>query len=63
MDILVLLGGLLVAFIAAGLSCARSYFKKGRLRGMEEATGDYQGDELSLRTCRRNCPGAGGKSR
>jgi hypothetical protein len=37
-DILVVLGGLLVAFVAAGLSCARSYFERGRLRGMEEAT-------------------------
>jgi hypothetical protein len=37
-DILVVLGGLLVAFVIASLSCARSYFKKGRLRGMEEAT-------------------------
>jgi hypothetical protein len=37
-DILVILGGLLVAFVVAGWSCARSYFEKGRLRGMEEAT-------------------------
>jgi hypothetical protein len=29
---------LLVAFVVAGWSCARSYFEKGRLRGMEEAT-------------------------
>ena len=33
-----MLGGLLVAFFAAGWSCAKSYFEKGRLRGMEEAT-------------------------
>lgn len=38
MDILLILGGLLVAFVAAGFSCAKSYFEKGRLRGMEEAT-------------------------
>jgi hypothetical protein len=37
-DILVMLCGLLVALIVAGWSCARSYFEKGRLRGMEEAT-------------------------
>jgi hypothetical protein len=38
LDILLLLGGLLAAFVVAGFSCARSYFEKGRLRGMEEAT-------------------------
>ena len=38
MNILLVLGGLLVAFVVAGFSCARSYFEKGRLRGMEEAT-------------------------
>jgi hypothetical protein len=38
LDILFLLGGLLVAFVVAGFSCARSYFEKGRLQGMEEAT-------------------------
>jgi hypothetical protein len=38
LDILFVLGGLLTAFIAAGFSCARSYFEKGRLQGMEEAT-------------------------
>jgi hypothetical protein len=37
-DILLILGSLLVAFVVAGWSCARSYFEKGRLRGMEEAT-------------------------
>jgi hypothetical protein len=37
-DILFTLGGLLVAFIVAGWSCARSYYEKGRLRGLEEAT-------------------------
>jgi hypothetical protein len=36
-DILFILGVLLVAFVAACWSCARSYFEKGRLRGMEEA--------------------------
>jgi hypothetical protein len=37
-DILFILGVLLVAFVVAGWSCARSYFEKGRLRGMQEAT-------------------------
>jgi hypothetical protein len=37
-DILLLVGGLLVAFVVAAWSCAKSYFEKGRLRGMEEAT-------------------------
>jgi hypothetical protein len=37
-DILFVLSGLLVAFVVAGFSCARSYFEKGRLQGMEEAT-------------------------
>jgi hypothetical protein len=37
-DILFMLGGLLVAFVISALSCARSYFEKGRLQGMEEAT-------------------------
>src|ERR1700730_4127373 len=37
-DILFILGGLHVALIVAGWSCARSYFEKGRLHGMEEAT-------------------------
>jgi hypothetical protein len=37
-DILLILGGLLVAFVVAGCSSARSYFEKGRLRGLEEAT-------------------------
>jgi hypothetical protein len=36
-DILLVLGGLLVAFVVVAFSCARSYFEKGRLRGMEEA--------------------------
>ena len=31
-----MLGGLQLALIVAGWSCARSYFDKGRLRGMEE---------------------------
>ena len=38
MDILVILGGLLLALVVAGFSSARSYFEKGRLQGMEEAT-------------------------
>lgn len=37
MAILVVLGGLLGVFVFAAFSCARSYFEKGRLRGMEEA--------------------------
>ena len=37
-DILVILGGLLLALVVAGFSSARSYFEKGRLQGMEEAT-------------------------
>jgi hypothetical protein len=37
-DILLVLGGLEVALIVAGWSCAKSYFEKGRLRGVEEAT-------------------------
>jgi hypothetical protein len=37
-DILLLLGGLNLALIVAGWSCAKSYFDKGRLQGMEEAT-------------------------
>jgi hypothetical protein len=37
-DILIVLCGLLVALVAAGWSCAKSYFDKGRLQGMEEAT-------------------------
>jgi hypothetical protein len=37
-DILFTLGGLFVALVVAGWSCARSYFDHGRLRGMEEAT-------------------------
>jgi hypothetical protein len=39
-DILFILGGLHVALIVAGWSCARSYFEKGRLHGMEEAIGE-----------------------
>jgi hypothetical protein len=37
-DILLVLGGLNLALIVAGWSCAKSYFDKGRLKGMEEAT-------------------------
>jgi hypothetical protein len=36
-DILLVLGGLLTIFFVAIFSCARSYFERGRLRGMEEA--------------------------
>jgi hypothetical protein len=36
-DFLFMFGGLQVALIIAGWSCARSYFDKGRRRGMEEA--------------------------
>ena len=38
MDILLVLGSLVTALIWVSLSCARSYFETGRLRGMEEAT-------------------------
>lgn len=38
MDALLILGGLLVALVVAGWSCARSYYENGRLRGAEEAT-------------------------
>jgi|ERR1700730_9434504 len=37
-DILLVLGSLVAILIGASLSCARSYFETGRLRGMEEAT-------------------------
>jgi hypothetical protein len=37
-DILLVLGSLVAALIWVSLSCARSYFETGRLRGMEEAT-------------------------
>jgi hypothetical protein len=37
-DILLVFGGLEFALIVAGWSCAKSYFYKGRLRGVEEAT-------------------------
>jgi hypothetical protein len=37
-DILLILGGLLMALLVASWSCANSYFEKGRRRGMEEAT-------------------------
>src|SRR5665213_1955940 len=36
-DILLVLGSLLGLFVLAAFSCARSYFERGRLRGMEEA--------------------------
>ena len=38
MEILFVVGALLCALIASVWSCARSYFEKGRLRGLEEAT-------------------------
>src|SRR4051812_33772716 len=37
-DILLMLGGLLLALVVAGWSSAKSYFEKGRLQGLEEAT-------------------------
>jgi hypothetical protein len=37
-DILFMLGGLQLALIFACWSCGRSYFDKGRLKGMEDAT-------------------------
>jgi hypothetical protein len=37
-EILFILGGMHLALALAVLSCARSYFEKGRRRGMEEAT-------------------------
>jgi hypothetical protein len=36
-DFLFVLGGLSAALVFSAFSCARSYFEKGRLRGMEEA--------------------------
>ncbi len=38
MVILAILSGLLVALLITSWSCAKSYFDKGRLRGVEEAT-------------------------
>jgi hypothetical protein len=40
-DILIILGGLNAALIYAAFSCARSYFEKGRLQGMAEATREF----------------------
>jgi hypothetical protein len=40
MDILAVVAVLLIIFFAASWSSARSYFAKGRLAGMEEATGE-----------------------
>src|SRR5579864_8901412 len=37
MDVLMMLGGLVVALMAAAWSSARSYFESGRRQGMEEA--------------------------
>jgi len=36
-DILLMLGGLIVALMAAAWSSARSYFESGRRQGIEEA--------------------------
>jgi hypothetical protein len=38
MDVLIILCGLLTMLTIVTWSCARSYFEKGRMRGMEEAT-------------------------
>jgi hypothetical protein len=40
LDILLLVGGLTMALVVAGWLSAKSYFEKGRLRGMEEATSE-----------------------
>jgi hypothetical protein len=40
-EILVILGGLIAALVYAAFSSARSYFEKGRLQGMEEATREF----------------------
>jgi hypothetical protein len=40
-DILVILGCLIAALVYSVFSCARSYFEKGRLQGMEEATREF----------------------
>ena len=40
MDILAVVAVLLILFFIASWSSARSYFAKGRLAGMEEATGE-----------------------
>jgi hypothetical protein len=40
MDILAVVAVLLILFFAASFSSARSYFARGRLAGMEEATGE-----------------------
>jgi hypothetical protein len=40
-EILVILAGLQVALIITGWSCGRSYFERGRRRGMEEATREF----------------------
>ena len=41
MDILFIFGCLFAALIFAAFSCARSYFAKGRVRGLEEATREF----------------------
>jgi hypothetical protein len=40
-DILVLLGGLQLVLMYAVFSSAKSYFERGRIRGMEEATREF----------------------
>ena len=40
MELLAVMTALLIMLFAAGWSSARSYFRKGRLAGMEEATGE-----------------------
>lgn len=41
MDILFLVGCLFVGLIFSAFSCARSYFEKGRVRGLEEAAREF----------------------
>ena len=41
MDILLLLGGLQLVLMYAVFSSAKSYFERGRIRGMEEATREF----------------------
>jgi hypothetical protein len=53
MDILAVVAVLLILFCAASWSSARSYFAKGRLVGMEEATGEI------VRGIRAHYEGAG----
>jgi hypothetical protein len=56
-DILFVFCGLLVALVAAGWSCARSYFEKGLLKGGEEATREIlRGISLHYELEGRNVP-------